>query len=138
MIRLARLALATAFIASLSMTLGPSPANAQSCIPRTASTYRYTSTSFRFVFVIHVCDDRPTISVAIQIDRKDSIGDFGLAIYGNPPCSNRVCWTAPGFSHAKEIARYDGSITWADLATDAEGPIFCVTTASTSGCRPPP
>jgi hypothetical protein len=116
-----------------------SAAPAEPCSPRTASTYRYDATSFRFVFAIHLCDDRDGISYGADglHEVAGGIGD-GISIDGIAACTHRVCVVRFGFEHGPERARYNGDVFWGDVAFDSLGPIRCISSSTRGACTPSP
>jgi hypothetical protein len=108
----------------------------QPCQPHPSATYRYSSTSFRFVFAIRLCDDRGSIGFGAEGTRTQASGlGTGAAIDGVAGCVHRLCTVTFGFQHERELARYAGDIIWGGVATDSLSPLVCGTTGSLSGCR---
>jgi hypothetical protein len=138
-LQLLRLIVVTSIVGTVVGGTASSSSAAQACSPRTAATHRYDQTSFEFVFAIRLCDDRETIGYGVSGFREQASGaGTGLAADGVARCAHRLCAVTFGFQHEQEVARYRGDMFWGDVAVDSLGPVYCVSTAFGSGCRPPP
>jgi hypothetical protein len=117
------------------------PASAgETCVPRVGHTYRYDSTTFRFGFVIRLCEDLDQVTYETEFTYQDIPSGFGYQVnaLGIAPCRQRICVVRSHTSHGEELAGYRVRMFWFGIAFDQIGPLVCATQGSRSECRAAP
>ena len=129
------LLLVSLMVAPLSVS---TPASAgETCVPRVASAYRYDSTSFRYGFVLRLCEDLDEVTYETEFTYQDIPSGFGYQVnaLGIAPCRQRICVVRSSLSHGEELAGYRVRMFWFGIAEDQIGPLICATRGSRAGCR---
>lgn len=132
------LLLVSVLVAPLSIA---APASAgQTCQPRVANTYGYDTSSFRYGFVLRLCEDLDQVTYETQLTYQDILGGFGYEVFalGIAECRRRICVVGSRVDHGQELAGYRVRMFWFGIAEDTIGPLVCATRGSRAGCRAAP